>query len=275
MKKYCYFNGKVITEDKAHISISDLGLLRGYGAFDFLRTYNGKPFLLKEHLNRLENSVRKIGLKIPISKNETSKIIGELMQKNKLCNATIKIVITGGHSNDGITCDFGSPTMFIIVRNIPQYSPEIYKKGIKMIACDYQRDCPQAKTTYYGNMMKLQKKMKKMKATEILYTSSGYIREGATSNFFIFKGNKLVTPKDNVLSGTTGNYIMKLAKGTFKVEKKDLKSAEIKQATEAFITSTTREIFPVTEIDNMKIGDGKVGKNTKKLMELFHKSVEK
>lgn len=275
MNKSCYLNGKIIFEDKAHVSINDLGLLRGYGVFDFLRTYNGKPFLLKEHLNRLENSIRKIGLKISISKTEIGKIISELLQKNKLSDTTIKIVVTGGYSDDGITCDFRSPTIFIITREIPRYTPKIYKNGIKLITYEYQRDCPQVKSTNYGTMMRLQKKKKQMNAFEILYINKGYIREGATSNLFLFKGRKLMTPKNYVLAGVTKNFVMKLAKSNFKVEEKEIKLSEINHADEAFITSTTREILPVTKIDNIKIGTGKVGKNTKQLMELFENYVKK
>lgn len=275
MKKLCYFNGKIISEDKAYISMNDLGLLRGYGAFDFLRTYNGKPFLLKGHLDRLENSVKEIGLKILISKTEIGKIISELLQKNKLSEATIKIVVTGGYSDDGITCDFRSPTIFIITKEIPRYTPGIYKNGIKLITYEYQRDYPQVKSTNYGNMMRLQKKKKQMNAFEILYINKGYIREGATSNLFLFKGDKLITPKNYILAGITRNFVMNLAKGNFKVEEREVKLSEINHVDEAFITSTTREILPVIKIDNIKIGTGKVGKNTKHLMKLFENYVKK
>lgn len=269
MLKFAYINGKILPEEKACIGISDLGLLRGYGVFDFLRTYNGKPFLLREHLNRLENSAKLIGLKAPLSKIEVSKIINKLLRKNKLSEATIKIIITGGISKDGLTYDINLPTVIIITKKIHEYQPEIYEKGIKLITHDFQRNNSGAKTTDYITMLKLQNQRKKQNAFEALYTNKGLILEGATSNIFLFKKNTLITPKNNVLAGITRKVVLKLAAKKFKVEERNIKISEIKKATEAFITSTTREVLPVVKIDNIKIGSGRVDKNTQWLMETF------
>src|SRR3989344_3809411 len=187
MKKYCYINGKITAEEKASVSIKDLGLLRGYGVFDFLRTYNGRPFFLRAHLNRLQNSAKLIGLKIPISKTEISKIINRLLKINKLNEATIKIIVTGGISKDGLTYDRNFSTIIIITKEITPYQSEIYKKGIKLITYDFQRNNAGAKTTDYITMLKLQDKKKKSNASEILYIHKGFVLEGATSNIFIFK----------------------------------------------------------------------------------------
>ena len=271
MKKYCYINGKITAEEKASVSIKDLGLLRGYGVFDFLRTYNGRPFFLRAHLNRLQNSVKLVGLKIPISKPKISRIINKLLKINKLNEATIKIIITGGISKDGLTYDKNSSTIIIITKEITPYQSEVYEKGIKLITHDFQRNNSGAKTTDYITMLKLQNRKNNSGATEILYTHNGLILEGSTSNIFIFKKNTLVTPKNNILAGITKNVVIKLAAKKFKVEERNIKINEIRKATGAFITSTTREIAPVVKIDNIKIGDGRVDKNTKWLMEAFKK----
>ena len=271
MQKYCYLNGKIVPEDSAHISISDLGILRGYGVFDFLRTYNGKPFYLREHLDRLENSAKLVGLKVPISKQGIDRIINKLLKKNKLNEATVKIIVTGGCSADGLVCDLKQQTIIILVKEIHDCPAELYKKGIKLITFEHQRNNSAAKTIDYITMLKLQNQKQKQKAFEILYINKGVVLEGATSNFFIFKGNRLITSKNNILAGITRKIIIKLADKNFKVEVRDIKINEIKNADEAFITSTTREVLPVVKINNRKIGNGKVGKNTKLLMELFKK----
>jgi branched-chain amino acid aminotransferase len=275
MAKYCYLNGKIIPEEKASISIKDLGLLRGYGVFDFLRTYNGRPFFLREHLNRLWNSAKLVGLKVPISKPEISRVISKLLKINKLNEASIKIIVTGGNSKDGLTYDKKSSTIIVITKEISPHQSQIYKKGIKLITHNFQRNNAGAKTTDYITMLKLQDKKKKLKAFEILYTNNGLILEGATSNIFIFKKNTLITPKNSVLAGITKRVMMKLAAKNFKVEERNIKVSEIKKATGAFITSTTREILPVVKIDNAKIGDGRVDENTHWLMEAFKKYTEK
>lgn len=272
MQNYCYLNGKIVLEDKAHIGISDLGVLRGYGVFDFLRTYNGPPFYLREHLDRLENSAKLVGLKVTLSKPRIGELIKKLLKKNKLTEATVKIIITGGYSADGLTCDIYHPTVIILVKKIHDCPAELYKKGVKLITFEHQRNIASAKTIDYITMLKLQNQKNKQKAFEILYINKGLVLEGATSNFFLFINNKLVTPKNNVLAGITRKIIIKLSGKNFKVEERNVKVSEIKKSTEAFITSTTREVLPVVKIDNIKISNGKVGKNTKLLMELFKKT---
>ncbi len=274
MAKYCYLNGKIVPVKKASVSVYDLGLLRGFGVFDFLRVYNGKPFLLKEHLVRLANSARLLNLKVPLSRKEITDVIDKLLKKNHLKEATVRIVLTGGESNDGLHCDYNSPTFFILTKAAPNYPPSLYKNGIKLMTFEHQREVSQAKTTNYLTMISLQNIKEKKKAFEILYTSKGLVLEGASCNFFIFKGNTLITPKDNILMGTTRNFILKLAKGKFKIEARPLRLKELNKATEAFIASVTREILPVVKIDNLKIGQGKVGQNTKHLMDLFRKYVK-
>src|SRR3989339_15678 len=273
MKKYCFINEKITEEDKAAVSIKDLGVLRGYGVFDFLRTYNGKPFLLKEHLVRLKNSAKAVGLRVPAPDPEVSRKINVLLKKNNHREAAIKIIVTGGRSEDGLTYE-NDPTMIIINKEIPPRSAGIYEKGIKLITFEYQRNNPGAKTIDYITMLKLQDRKRKEKAFEILYESNGNILEGATSNFFLFMGDRLITPKNNVLIGITRNFIIKAAGKRFEVEERDVKTDEINRATEAFITSTTREILPVVKIDDVVVGNGRVGDNTKALMEIFKNYAE-
>ena len=102
-----------------------------------------------------------------------------------------------------------------------------------------------------------------------MYVSNNVVLEASTSNFFVFIGDKLVTPKDNILKGITRNLAIKLAKKEFEVEERELKMEELALVTEAFIAATNKDIVPVVQIDDKKIGSGKPGKNTKRLMELF------
>ena len=124
-------------------------------------------------------------------------------------------------------------------------------------------------------MIMNESKKQKAGALDILYEQNGTITEGTTFNFFIFKKNTLITPKYTILLGTRRNLILKLAKKYFVVKEQKVTLNDLKTATEAFITSTTREILPIVKIDNQTIGDGLVGKNTKFLMELFHEEINK
>lgn len=294
--KYCYFNGKIVPASTAYLKFNDIGILRGYGIFDFLRTYNGRPFLLKEHLIRFRRSANLLHIKVPVSQTQLPIIINKLLLKNKFKESEIRLVLTGGPTPDGIS--YSNPSIFILVEKAQVLPKIIYKNGINLITCEYQREVPQAKTLNYITAIRTQPQKNKQKAFEILYIFQGNVLECTTSNFFIFKrgsekgnnrftfpserrnqgslifkNNILVTPKDNILIGTTRNLVLKLAKNKFKIQERDIKVDELKSATEAFITASNKEIVPVVKIDNKTVGNGKVGKNTKQLMDLFHKYI--
>lgn len=272
---YCYLNGKILPLNQAKINICDIGLLRGFSIFDFLRCYNGRPFLFDFHLQRFKNSAKIMGLKIPLSDETIKTIILKLLTKNKLSEATVKIFLTGGYTPDGFDFNPKTPTLFIIVSPAPHYPKSLFEQGAKLITFNHQREKATAKTGNYLTLMSLQNKKQQAKALEILYTNNGLVLEGATSNFFIIKNNNLITAKDNILLGTRRRLILQLAKNKFKVQQRPLKISELKTADEAFICSTTRNIVPIVKIDELKIGNGQVGPKTKKLMDLIREKINR
>ena len=265
-------NGKFIDERDAKISVNDIGLHRNYGVFEVLRTYNGAPFLLKEHLNRLVKSAKEIGLVVPYSKKEISENISKILQKNKEEESLIKILVTGGESKDGMNPGI-KPTFLILTKPLPVTDKDIYKKGVKLITYEHKRFIPSAKTLNYIQLIKSFKELKKEKAFTLLYTSDGNVSEGATCNIFFYKSKKLITPKTGVLNGITRNLVIKLAGKNFTVDQKDIKLGILNSSEEVFITMTTKGIVPVVKIDKHTIGNGKPGKNTKIIMKLFDKYI--
>ena len=106
-----------------------------------------------------------------------------------------------------------------------------------------------------------------------MYTYEGCVLEATTSNFFVIKNNKLITPQQNILFGTTRNLVIKLSKKHFDFEERDLSVEELKGISEAFITATNKEIIPVVNVDGKRVGNGSVGPNTKKIMGIFRNYV--
>lgn len=271
-----YLNGKILPIHKLKISPYDLGLLRAYAVFDVMRTYNGKPFLIEEHWKRLCNSAKEVGLSMPIKEDEFRKIIKELLKKNKFTESNIRTVLTGGVSENGFFYTSGKETVLILVEKFNPLSPDIFKKGVKVVKVKYARDFPKSKTTNYLAAVKNQGKKNKSKAFEIVYIDdSRRVLETATSNFFIVKKRVVVTPKEGVLDGITRKVVLVLARKLgMGVEERDIKEEELRDAQEAFLTATNKDIVPIVQIDNNKIGDGKVGDITRVLMEEFRKSVQ-
>lgn len=268
MKKYSYAGGRIILSSKIVVPINDLAVLRGYAVFDFLKTVHGKPFLWQEHWRRFLNSAAALGLKVPVNERGVKKIIFELLKKNKTSDASIRLLLTGGASVDGLS--LGKPNFFILMEDLHQFPERCFTRGAKLITQEYERVLPEAKTTSYIIAVRLQGAKKKAGASEILFTSRGRVLECSTSNFFIVKKGKVITAPEGILFGTIRNKVIELAREAgIVVEERELKTSELKTADEAFLTATSKDVMPIVQIDQMKIADGKIGPVTKKLMQLF------
>jgi len=144
----CYLNGKYVPFDQACLPLNDLGIVRGYGVFDFLRTYKGVPFKLREHIQRLQNSAKLIGLSIPWSTQDIEAIAQDTLQRNNLPESNIRIVVTGGISANFIT-PLGQPSLMVIVTPVAEPPREYYEQGIKVITVQAERFLPTAKSLNY------------------------------------------------------------------------------------------------------------------------------
>lgn len=268
-KIYGYINGKITTLDKIFVSAKDIGLLRGYAIYEGITVFKDKIFFLKDHLKRFRKSATKLGLKIPISDKEMEDVMNTLVKKNKFERTNLRMILSGGNTVGGIEYDTSKPTLFILTEEWYPLPKSLYEKGAKIITEEFIRFMPEVKTTNYITAVSLQPKRKKLKAIEILFVKDGKISECSTSNIFAFFGDTLVTPKDNVLMGITRKVVIDLAKKHFKIEERDITTAELLKADEVFITASYKDVMPIVKIDDIVVGDGVVGKNTKTLMALF------
>ena len=265
-----YVNGQFVEDEQAQISVNDLSVIRGFGVFDFLRTYNGIPFHLTEHLVRLERSARLIGLQLPHLREEISGIVLETLKRNNHKESNIRLVVTGGLSLDGITPG-KSPMLLVMVTGVKQMPPEWYSEGAKVITSHVDRFLPGAKSINYIPAIICQTEARSQQAIEAVYVDrNGYMLEGTTSNIFAFFGDTLITPPcDRALPGITRQVVLELAGKEYTVIERQIHKDEVRLLDEAFITSSIREIVPLSAIDSIQISGGKPGSRTKKIMELF------
>jgi len=265
-----YVNGDYLAADRACLRINDLGIVRGYGVFDFLRTYNGVPFRLREHVQRLQKSAELIGLSLPWSTQEIEAIAQDTLRRNNLPEANIRIVVTGGSSLDFIT-PVGQPSLMVMVTPVSEYPVDYYERGVKVITVQVERFLPKAKSLNYISAIMALQQAKLTDAVEALYIDQqSHVLEGTTTNLFIFRDSKLITPKENILNGVTRNVVLELAKNHFDIVEQSIYYSDLSSCDEAFITSSTKEIVPVVQIDGLHISNGKPGENTQILMNLFH-----
>lgn len=265
-----YLNGEYVAASQATLRLNDLGIVRGYGVFDLLRTYDGKLFKLHEHVLRLQRSAAAIGLDLPYGPEEIEHLARETYARNQIANATIRIVVTGGAADDFMTPP-NRPTLAVLIEPIAPSSNDQYTKGVKLVTTELERIMPTVKSLNYITAIMAMKEAKKAGAVEALYrTKDGRVTEGTRANFFIIRGQELITPQEEVLGGITRDVVIEIAEDDFQVREAPIAYAELETCDEAFITSSTKEILPVVQIDDITIGAGRPGPNTRKLMDLFH-----
>jgi branched-subunit amino acid aminotransferase/4-amino-4-deoxychorismate lyase len=267
MGEYFFLNGKIIKAEDAYLQITDLALLRGFGIFDFCRTQNGRPLLLERYLARFYNSASFVELNIPYSKENIKDVIYTLLKKNDFKEAGIRMVLTGGYTENGYLP--GKPNFFILIEKINFPDESLYANGIKLYFLEHQRELSHIKSINYLTPISIRNILKKEKAYDVLYHFNGNVLEVSRSNIFIIKDNRIITPIKNILPGITRSTVINLAKELYTVEEREIHVKEIFEAEEAFITGTTKKVLPVKEIDDHLIGTGKPGPVTRKLKALY------
>jgi branched-chain amino acid aminotransferase len=263
--KYVYINDTFITEDKASLLVADLAIQRGYGIFDFFKTIGGKPVFLQDHLDRFYNSARKMHLNVGYTPEELKSILAELMEKNGIPDSGIRLTLTGGYSADGYLLP--ARQNLIITQQHFLMDLNMDTKGIRVVTYDYQRQLAGMKTINYAMAIWLQPFIKENNADDVLYHHNGQVKEVPRANFFIVNEQReVITAKSDVLPGITRKNILALKNLDFKVIERNFVLEELQTATEAFITSTTKHILPVLQIDGRPVGDGKAGKISRQLL---------
>lgn len=266
-----YIDGRFLPAEAAVIPADDLAILRGYGVFDFLRTHGGQPFLLTEHMERLEKSARRIGLVLPWSRNELIDIVMQTLQRNNFAEANIRIVVTGGSSPDFITPQ-GRPRLLVLVTTVPELPAWWYTRGVKIITLNSKRSIPDAKSIDYIPATIALAEAGRQNAVEAVYVDRrGFVLEGTTTNIFIFDGQILLTPGREMLSGITRQVVLKLAGDLFAVKIEDIDRHRLLAADEVFLTGTNKGLVPVIQVDDTVIGNGLPGPRTRKLMAAMHR----
>lgn len=268
---YGYFNGTIAPTNQLSVGITDLGLLRGFGLFDYFLTYNGRPFQWDWYWERFQNSASQMHLSLPIGKEETYNILLDLLERSGETDAAFRFVMTGGYSADSISIE--QPNLLILTEAIHPVPSIQYEQGIKVILDEYVREMAQVKSTDYKRVILLAQAIRTAGALDVLYQKEGEISELSRSNFFIVKGNRLITPNQHILHGITRRTIMQLARPDFEVEERSVLLSDLYDADEAFTTSSIKKVLPIVQVGDLTIGNGCVGPVAVHLLQRFNELV--
>ncbi len=274
MIRFYAINGELAETGAASVGLNDLGLLRGYGVFDFFLVRRGIPLFFDDYLARFTRSASLLELELPVATAELKQQILHLIEVNGLPDAAIRLLLTGGYAEDSYTPS--RPNLIIMEHNMPQTPPGQHADGIKLMLYRHLRELPEIKSTNYLTGIRIRNELRRAGAPEVLYHDGNIVSESARSNFFILtREGVLVTPRDKVLHGITRKQVLQIAQQAgIPVEERDILLPELPVASEAFLTSTVKGVLPVVQIDDIRIGDGKPGPASRQLMEAFREHVK-
>lgn len=270
-----YVNGDFVPADQAALPLGDLAIVRGFGIFDFLRTYRRVPFKLHEHVLRLYSSAEQIALAMPWTIEEVEEICREANRRNGFADASIRIVVTGGPSPD-FMMPAGKSRLSVMVHPLQASPPQMRLEGVTVVTTRLDRILPTVKSLNYLGAIVAVSEARKSGAVEAIYRlPDDTVTECTRSNLFIFRGGKLFTPATGILPGITRQVTLEIAAEEYEVVQTRLSYSDLLAADEAFITSTTKEIAPVVAVDGQTIGSGRPGEYTQDLIERFNAYVER
>lgn len=276
-----YFDDALVAVDDAMVSVHDAGLLHGVGLFETMRSYSGKVFRLKNHLDRLFNSADKLGINITQSRVEIEKGIDKLLKANALKDARLRLTVTRGNIRQVFEEAEPQSTLFVTAGAMAAYPDEYYKHGMLTMLSPYKQnpDDPLAghKTTnYFGRLIALQEARKKQAGEALWFTPANRLAEGCMSNVFLVLDGKLVTPKTDtpILPGITRKVVIELAeKNGIEVQQRDVVVNDIMTAEEIFLTNSIMEVMPVRQFEGHLVNEGSPGEMYKLLSEKYRQAV--
>lgn len=291
---WVYLNDRFLPGDQAQISVFDHGFLYGDGVYETLRAYQGRIFSVTRHITRLYRSAKLIGLTIPLEETVWPALLDQTLSRNGLSHHTqpdktshsdaiqdayIRITISRGKGDIGLDPSLCPvPTVLIIAKPLTPYPADLFEQGIHIALVSVRRNAaaalpPQIKSLNFLNNILAKHEASHMGAFDsLMLNTEGFLAECSTSNFFFVRNGRLYTPSVDcgILDGITREIVLLLSKEqAIPVEEGTYFPEALSTADECFVTNTSMEIMPVTQVDHSKIGNGLPGPITCRLRALF------
>ena len=279
MPRQIYINGQYFAPDDAKISVYDHGLLYGDGVFEGMRAYSGKVFRLTEHLQRLDESGRAIGLQMPIDLETMANDVNETVARNEITDGYIRLIVTRGAGALGLDpFKCSNPQLIIIADSITLYPDSAYENGLDLVTASTIRNHPAALSprikslNYLNNILAKMEGLRAGCVEALMLNHKGEVAECTGDNIFIVKDGKLFTPpiEAGILEGITRNAVLQLAQQAgIETAEIPLTRHDLYIADECFLTGSAAEVIAAVKLDGRAIGDGSVGPITQQLNQAF------
>jgi branched-chain amino acid aminotransferase len=278
MTNYIFLNGKIIPDTERCISSGDRGFLYGDGIFETIRSYKGEPFKIAEHLERMRCSAEKLKISLEHTDAEISENIRELIEKNSVQDAYIRITLSRGEGGSALQMSDGlKSTILIQVKSFTPYDERLYEEGMSLAVSRHRRSTTSPiyshKTTNLLTSILLKEEAGSRSAHDsIVLNTDGYVAECIVSNIFMVKDGSVITPSldTNILPGITRSTVLDICQNSgIPAREERFKVETLIKAEEVFITNSLMEIMPVSRVEDNKIGKVTPGKITQQIMSAY------
>jgi branched-chain amino acid aminotransferase len=272
-------NGTVVPAEEARVSVLDNGFAFGDSVYEVLRTYGGLAFEPGRHFRRLRASAARVGIAVPASDASLLGQVDALLARAAGRESYVRIIVSRGLGD----CSYNfetvqGPTVVMILKPLPPYPSRHYESGIRVAAVAVRRNHPRAldpaikSSNLLNNILAVREAQARDAEEPVLLNQEGFLAEGASTNVFLVRGGTVSTPplSAGILAGITREVVLELLPGLgIPFREEPLRLEDLLAADEAFMTSTTREVVPVTRVDETAIGEGRPGPLTRRVMAAF------
>ncbi|MGL4944266.1 MAG: branched-chain-amino-acid transaminase [Thermoguttaceae bacterium] len=280
-----YISGKIVDKDDAKVSVFDHGFLFGDGIFEGMRSYGGRVFRHRDHLDRLWESAQSLAIEIPMSRDEMEAAVNETLRVNGITDGYIRLIVTRGIGTLGLDAHLcREPQVIIITDHLKLYPHEFYERGLDIITASTVRTSPASLSPQVKSLNYLNNILAKIEGHQagcveaLMLNAKGEVAECTGDNIFIIKRGHLRTPPATagILEGITRRVVIEIAaREAIPFSETSMTRHDVYTADEVFLTGSGAELIPVVRIDSRPIGDGKPGPIFRRLLNLFHEETRK
>ena len=269
-----YLNGEWLPLGEARVSVLDRGFMLGDGVYELIPVYRRRPFRLDEHLRRLQHSLDGIRLANPLSDTQWREVIAQAVAGNEADDQSVYLQVTRGAAPRDHAFPANTPATVLVMSNaLSRPDPAQFERGVCAVSTVDIRwhHCDLKTINLLPNVLAKQKAVE-AGCVECIMFRDGVLSEGAVSNIFVVKGGVILAPiKDSrVLPGITYDLVLELARAHgLKHEVRDISEAEVRTADELWLTSSSREVQAIVELDGQAVGSGEPGPCYRRMYALY------
>jgi branched-chain amino acid aminotransferase group I len=276
--RWVFVNGELVEGAAARVPALDRGLLYGYGLFETMRSYGGHVFRLEQHHQRLCEGAALLGLEAPLGLPGLREAIGAVLKRNGLTDASLRLTLTAGPSE---AVEPSKAQVVLLAGEPTEYPEALYERGMAAVISPIRRNetSPLSRVkslNYLDNLLAREEAHRQSADEAVLLNSQGFVAEGSASNVFLVRNGVLLTPsvQSGGLPGITRQVVLELAAAAgLEAKETEVEPGDLFEASEAFLTSSLKEVMPLTRLDGRPVGSGRPGPVSERLRRLYRELV--